>query len=145
MPRPHPIERQSFARLGHAAWLSASRMRFDRIKVWAEGRKEHEPGAGTFDGIADTGCFVRRQVIHNTRVHFAREGLGIARLPELVVREHIEDGRIESILRDFVDGSNTLHVLWPGSRYPTPKGRVFIDFLREHLSFEASLERPELS
>lgn len=70
----------------------------------------------------------------DTRVHFALEGLGIARLPEFVVREHIEQGLLTSILHDFVDGSNTLHVLWPGSRYPTPKVRVFVDFLRAHLS-----------
>lgn len=72
----------------------------------------------------------------DTRVHFALEGLGIARLPEFVVREHIAQGRLTSILSDYVDGANTLHMLWPGSRYLTPKVRVFVDFLREHLSFK---------
>lgn len=71
----------------------------------------------------------------DTRVHFALEGLGIARLPEFVVREYIEQGRLVSILSDFVDSANTLHMLWPGSRYPTPKVRAFVDFLRARLSF----------
>lgn len=68
-----------------------------------------------------------------TRVHFALEGLGIARLPEFVVHDHLLQGRLTSILSDHIDGSNTLYVLWPGSRYPTPKVRVFVDFLRARL------------
>lgn len=69
----------------------------------------------------------------DTRVHFALEGLGIARLPEFVIQEQIQQQQLISILPEYVDSLSTLHILWPASRYPTPKVRVFVDLLRERL------------
>ncbi len=64
-----------------------------------------------------------------TRVHFALQGLGIAYLPDFSVRTHLADGRLLTVLPDEVERSGVFHVLWPASKHPSPKVRVFIEFL----------------
>lgn len=68
-----------------------------------------------------------------TRVSFALQGLGIACLPDFAIREALADGRLRTVLDDYVDRSGTFRVLWPASRHPSPKLRVFIDFLGERV------------
>ncbi|MCP3018566.1 LysR family transcriptional regulator [Cupriavidus basilensis] len=68
-----------------------------------------------------------------TRVCFALQGLGIACLPDFAIREALADGRLRTVLDDYVDRSGTFRVLWPASRHPSPKLRVFIDFLGERV------------
>lgn len=64
-----------------------------------------------------------------TRVCFALRGLGIAYLPDFAIRDELADGRLRPILADQVTRTGVFNVLWPASKYPSPKVRVFVDFL----------------
>jgi DNA-binding transcriptional LysR family regulator len=58
-------------------------------------------------------------------------GLGVACLPDFAIRKQIEDGSLVSVLKDHLDSSEVLRVIWPSSKFMSPKVRVFIDFLAE--------------
>lgn len=64
-----------------------------------------------------------------TRVCFALQGLGIAYLPDFAIREPLADGRLLPVLVDQVGGDGVFNVLWPASKYPSPKLRALVDFL----------------
>ena len=64
-----------------------------------------------------------------TRVCFALRGLGIAYLPDFAIREPLAAGLLQPILVDQVGGTGVFNVLWPASKYPSPKVRALVDFL----------------
>lgn len=64
-----------------------------------------------------------------TRVCFALRGLGIAYLPDFAIREPLAAGLLQPILIDQVGGDGVFNVLWPASKYPSPKVRALVDFL----------------
>lgn len=64
-----------------------------------------------------------------TRVCFALRGLGIAYLPDFAIREPLATGLLQPILVDQVGGAGVFNVLWPASKYPSPKVRALVDFL----------------
>lgn len=64
-----------------------------------------------------------------TRVCFALQGLGIAYLPEFSIREQLADGRLLPLLPDHTERRGVFYVLWPASKYPSPKVRALVDFL----------------
>ncbi|MCS6192572.1 LysR family transcriptional regulator [Shewanella baltica] len=64
-----------------------------------------------------------------TRVCFALRGLGIAYLPDFSIREPLLDGRLCTVLADKVKHTGVFHILWPASKYPSPKVRALVDFL----------------
>lgn len=66
-------------------------------------------------------------------IELAIEGLGIACLPPFAIRSEIADGRLVSILDEWVAEADQFNVLWPASLQMTPKLRAFIDFMAEHL------------
>lgn len=66
-------------------------------------------------------------------IALAVEGLGIACLPPFAIRDEIADGRLVSILDEWVTETDQFNVLWPASRQMTPKLRAFVDFMAEHL------------
>lgn len=68
-----------------------------------------------------------------TRVCFAMRGLGIAWLPDFAIREQLEAGTLCEVLADASNHTGVAHLLWPASKYPSPKLRVLIDFLSERL------------
>ena len=72
-----------------------------------------------------------------TRVCFAMRGLGIAWLPDFAIREQLEDGTLCEVLADASNHTGVAYLLWPASKYPSPKLRVLIDFLSERI-FPAS-------
>ncbi|NNB42547.1 LysR family transcriptional regulator [Pseudomonas chlororaphis] len=63
----------------------------------------------------------------------ATQGLGLAFVPDFVVRAALADGSLVSVLDDYQIDSGKFSVLWPGSRHLLPKLRVFVDFLSERL------------
>ncbi|MET3578456.1 DNA-binding transcriptional LysR family regulator [Mesorhizobium robiniae] len=67
----------------------------------------------------------------------ALQGLGIACLPDVLIREQLKDGTLETVLEDYVAHVGVMRVLWPSSRYLSPKLRVFVDFMAENLFPEA--------
>lgn len=65
--------------------------------------------------------------------HALRQGQGIAFLPTFIVRDALETGQVVILLDNFIDQTVTFSMLWPASRYASPKLRVFIDYLVQHL------------
>jgi DNA-binding transcriptional LysR family regulator len=63
----------------------------------------------------------------------ALAGLGIARLPETVVREDLRSGALRRVLPAWNSPQGVLHVVFPSRRGLLPAVRAFIDFLAERL------------
>ena len=61
-------------------------------------------------------------------------GLGIACMPDFLVREALDEGKLRGVLDDHVDGRGQFRMLWPSNRHLSPKVRVFVDFLPERLA-----------
>jgi DNA-binding transcriptional LysR family regulator len=68
-----------------------------------------------------------------TRLSFALQGLGIAHLPDFSVRQALRAGQLQEVLPGQLSGSNVIHILWPASKYPTPKVRALVDFLSDRV------------
>ncbi|MBB1250956.1 LysR substrate-binding domain-containing protein [Rhizobium sp. G21] len=62
-------------------------------------------------------------------LELAVRGRGIAFLPHFAVDQQIASGSLVEVLPGQSQNSGSLHLLWPASRYPLPKVRVFVDFL----------------
>jgi len=73
-------------------------------------------------------------------LQMAEQGHGIACLPDFLVRDQLGAGTLETVLDEFVAHTGVMRILWPSSRYISPKLRVFIDFIAEQL-FPAELRR----
>ncbi len=63
----------------------------------------------------------------------AEHGVGIACVPDFTVRRQVADGSLVIVLAEYMDHAGAFRALWPSSRYLSPKVRVFVDFLAEHL------------
>ncbi|MEC5344386.1 LysR substrate-binding domain-containing protein [Brenneria populi] len=61
----------------------------------------------------------------------ALQGLGIAYVPEFIVRRYLDAGQLVSVLSSYLKEGGKFSVVWPSSRHMLPKVRVFIDFLTE--------------
>ncbi|ATH78075.1 LysR family transcriptional regulator [Vreelandella venusta] len=66
-------------------------------------------------------------------IDVARAGLGIACLPDFMVREGIDKGELVTVLDDYIEHQGTFRMLWPSSKHLAPKLRVFIDFMTAEL------------
>ncbi len=64
----------------------------------------------------------------------AIEGLGIARLPSWVAREHLETGALVSLLPDYRPADLGVHVVYPSRRNPSAKLQRFLELLEERLT-----------
>jgi DNA-binding transcriptional LysR family regulator len=60
-------------------------------------------------------------------------GLGIALLPESVVREDLRGGALRRVLPEWNTPQGVLHVVFPSRRGMLPAVRAFIDFLAERM------------
>ena len=67
-------------------------------------------------------------------ISLAENGVGLACVPDFAVRRQVLDGTLKIILAEHIDHSGMFRAMWPSSRYLSPKVRVFVDFLAEHLS-----------
>jgi DNA-binding transcriptional LysR family regulator len=65
--------------------------------------------------------------------HAMHAGLGIAFLPEWLVRDDIAAGRVERVLPEYVAPKVPMYAAYTNRRYLTPKVRCFIDFLSQEL------------
>ena len=63
----------------------------------------------------------------------ALAGLGVARLPESVVREDLRSGVLRRVLPQWNSPQGVLHAVFPSRRGLLPSVRAFIDFLAERL------------
>lgn len=66
------------------------------------------------------------------RICFAIQGIGIAYLPDFAIRHALASNALVQILPDCSRGE-VYRIMWPTGKHPTPKLRVFIDFLRAQL------------
>lgn len=57
----------------------------------------------------------------------ALTGMGIAMLPDVLVREDLQQGTLIPLLRDYQPPSRTMHLLYPQDRYRLPKVRYFVE------------------
>src|SRR5450830_1100663 len=71
---------------------------------------------------------------HHRRHHRAAGVFSAAgtRYPFLV-RDALDQGLLQTVLDDYLDRTVTFWMLWPASRYASPKLRVFIDHMSQHL------------
>jgi DNA-binding transcriptional LysR family regulator len=60
-------------------------------------------------------------------------GLGIALLPESVVRSDLQENRLERVLVDWTLPMGVVHVVFPSRRGQLPAVRALIDYLAERL------------
>ncbi|OAE61832.1 LysR family transcriptional regulator [Achromobacter mucicolens] len=60
-------------------------------------------------------------------------GLGIACLPDFLVRPAMRRGELVSVLDSHVEHQGTFRLLWASSKHLAPKLRVFIDFMSTEL------------
>jgi DNA-binding transcriptional LysR family regulator len=67
-------------------------------------------------------------------------GLGIGCMPDFLARKPLAEGRLITILDDYLNAPGLFHLLWPSNRHLSPKVRVLVDFLTERL-FANTCER----
>jgi DNA-binding transcriptional LysR family regulator len=60
-------------------------------------------------------------------------GLGIAKLPDSVVREDVRSGALTRVLPDWNSPQGVVHAVFPSRRGLLPAVRAFIDFLAERV------------
>jgi DNA-binding transcriptional LysR family regulator len=73
------------------------------------------------------------QLVFNTvslMLHMAEAGLGLANLPEDVVHDHIEKGRLVRVLIDWSAPASGYHLYYPSRRQPTPAFALLLEKLR---------------
>lgn len=61
------------------------------------------------------------------------QGEGIAFLPTFIIAEELRDGRLVTLFEDHLEQTVTFSMLWPSSRYASPKLRVFIDYVVQNM------------
>lgn len=66
-------------------------------------------------------------------ITMAEQGLGIACLPDFAIRSQLNDGTLVTVLDDYTHHAGAFRLLWPSSRYLSPKLRVFVDFMAQNL------------
>jgi DNA-binding transcriptional LysR family regulator len=66
-------------------------------------------------------------------VALAEQGLGLACVPDFAIRRQVAEGRLVVVLAAFIDHAGVFRAVWPSSRFLSPKIRVFVDYLAEHL------------
>lgn len=74
---------------------------------------------------------------------WALAGLGIALKSTWDVRDHLEDGSLVPVLRDYTFGTDVgIYAVYPHRRHLPAKTRVFIDFLADSFGPEPYWDRP---
>ena len=63
----------------------------------------------------------------------AEAGLGIARLPDFLVRDAVAVGRLEPQLEDFRSETSAIWAIFPHNRHVSATVRAFVDFLAEKI------------
>lgn len=64
----------------------------------------------------------------------AERGLGVARLPVVVVHEALRAGTLVNLLESYAPSPTPVHILHVGGRYLPPRTRAFIDFVHPRLA-----------
>lgn len=62
-------------------------------------------------------------------IRLSAAGMGIAYVPDFVLREAMDEGQLQEVLPGCCVKDGHFSVLWPASRYLSPRIRCFIDFI----------------
>ena len=94
---------------------------------------EPAPGVWSLDKAGESvDVHVRRRLAVNDIgwVHeAARQGIGIALLPEFACKEDLQAGRLRQVLSEWSSGERPLYALYPTPRHLSQKVTAFIDML----------------
>ncbi|MCG9729856.1 LysR family transcriptional regulator [Shewanella sp. Isolate13] len=71
-------------------------------------------------------------------LQLALDGVGIAQLPTWMVDEHIEQGKLNRIMPNYLSHPLPFNAIYPQSRYVPLKVRCFIDYLKQRLAEDSS-------
>ena len=63
----------------------------------------------------------------------ALKGLGIVQLPDYYVQKYLKSGELVSVLDDFRAPDGGIWALYPQNRHLSPKIRLLVDYLAEHI------------
>lgn len=66
-------------------------------------------------------------------VDAALKGIGIVQLPDYYVEEHIQAGRLKSLLENHQPSDEGIWALYPHNRHLSPKVRMLVDYLSSQL------------
>ena len=66
-------------------------------------------------------------------VDAALKGLGIVQLPDYYIKNYIEDGTLITLLDNYREPDEGIWALYPQNRNLSPKIRLLVDYLLEHL------------
>jgi DNA-binding transcriptional LysR family regulator len=66
-------------------------------------------------------------------VDAALKGLGIVQLPDYYVQNHIASGELMTLLDKYREPEEGVWAVYPQNRHLSPKIRLFVDYLAEHL------------
>ncbi|MDH6232990.1 DNA-binding transcriptional LysR family regulator [Mesorhizobium soli] len=66
-------------------------------------------------------------------IYLAERSFGITCLPPFAVAREVAQGKLVSLLDDYLAGTGTFRVLWPTNRYLSPKVRAFVDYMAANL------------
>lgn len=66
-------------------------------------------------------------------IYLAERSFGITCLPPFAVAAEIAEGKLVPLLEDYLQDTGTFRVLWPTSRYLSPKVRAFVDYMAANL------------
>jgi len=59
----------------------------------------------------------------------ARNGVGIAQLPTMMIRDALADGTVVDVLPDWAPQSGIVHAVFPSRRGLLPSVRALLEFL----------------
>jgi len=67
-------------------------------------------------------------------VDAALKGLGIVQLPDYYVKQHIKSGALVTLLDNYREPNEGIWAIYPQNRHLSPKVRLLVDFLAQHLA-----------
>ena len=70
-------------------------------------------------------------------IELAEQGLGLAYVPNFLVREQLKSGSLVAVLTQHATDRKVFRAVWPSGRHLSPKIRVFVDYMSKHLFPEA--------
>ncbi|WP_028862682.1 LysR substrate-binding domain-containing protein [Psychromonas aquimarina] len=66
-------------------------------------------------------------------VDAALKHLGIIQLPDYYLQQHLDSGKLITLLDNMREAPEGIWAVYPQNRYLSPKIRLLVDYLREHL------------
>jgi DNA-binding transcriptional LysR family regulator len=77
-------------------------------------------------------------------VSLAKQGFGVACVPEFAVQHLIDAGSLVSVLGQYLEHEDVQRAVWPSGRLVCPKLKAFVGFLVHHLlSRKSAIRDPD--